>query len=155
MAVKHICVICGNKGRLRDGKKCPLCGLVHSTRRIFSPKELADIISPDEVIVGNPLTDFPGEQEDFFYESREDLKETDSNILRSVLREKNRKLVSIAARIAEQRAAYLKLSRELSKYPETRDIAGYIEKAYHKMRSSWLLIEKTQEMVSRRLTELS
>lgn len=145
MAVKHICMICGNKGKLASGKQCPLCKLQHNTQRMTSFDDMKDRIgdSPNDYIRTDPLS----------FKGCDLFEETEIDVLASTLRDANRRIISVSARVAEQRAAFLRISQNLSKYPETRDIAQFIEKAYSKMRSGWVNIERAQEMVSRRLRE--
>jgi len=145
MAVKHICMICGNKGKLASGKQCPLCKLQHNTQRMTSFDDMKDRIgdSPNDYIRTDPLS----------FKGCDLFEETEIDVLASTLRDANRRIISVSARVAEQRAAFLRISQNLSKHPETRDIAQFIEKAYSKMRSGWVNIERAQEMVSRRLRE--
>ena len=141
--MKHLCFVCGNKGTLQSGKPCPLCRLQRSTRMQSWGDTKKIGYDPSEYITQDPLS----------FKMFEGV--TDPKALGTDLREANQKLITIAARIAEQRVAYLQVSKDLSQYQETRDIAEYIEKAYHKMRSAWLLIEKTQRMVDDRIDALN
>lgn len=125
-----------------------MCRIYQNTTRMTHPKDLLSKIgdNPSDYIVRDPLS-FRGY--DPMFESIED------EIVLKDLKDANRRLTSIAARLAEQRAAYLRVSQKLAKHSETRDIAQFIEKAYSKMRSAWVNVEKTHEMVSRRIREAS
>jgi DNA repair ATPase RecN len=74
--------------------------------------------------------------------------------LSQLLKEVQEKLISIAARNAEQRAEFHSIAGILDKYRDTKDIAQFISDSYHGLRKAWLLIEKTERMVALRIDTL-
>ena len=147
MEGKHICLICNGTGKTSNGE-CPLCKLKWSSTRITRREELQDLIGVAKVVKNDPMK-FAEFDRGWDLESNQQVSNlSEAKDMLEVLKETRERLVSIAARNAEQRAEYHGIAGVLEKYPQTKEIGKFITDAYHKLRRSWLIIEKTEEMLS-------
>lgn len=154
MAGEHICLICNGSGKTKTGD-CPLCRLKWKSNRITDRDDLLNRIDVATVVKDDPLK-FLQFDRGWDLES----KDASANLVEAAdtlttLKEIRERLISIAARNAEQRAEYHRLAGVLEKYKETKDIAKFITEAYQKLRRAWLIIEKTENMLSARIDQLS
>jgi hypothetical protein len=156
MERKHHCFVCNNRGRLRDGSQCPLCSLLFKSNPISSARDWASSLDIEDRVVRDPMRfrefDKPWDQSGAVPYTR--LREAADAAVLKDLRTVQQKLVSIAARNAEQRSEYHMQAKTLEKHSETKDLAAFITSGYQALRRAWLLIEKTEGMVSDRISAL-
>jgi len=148
----HICLICNGKGKDSQGKPCGLCRLKWNSTRItkredlLNKLDLATVVRHDPLAFGEFERGWDLESDQASANLTEIVKPTVP--LNKMLVDMQNKLVSIAARNAEQRAEFHMQAKTLEKYPETKHIAKFITESYQGLRKAWLLIEKTERMVA-------
>lgn len=157
MGANHICLICNGTGKDSQKRPCGLCSLKWKSTRITKREDLANFMEPNSFITHDPCS-FNGYEKGWDLESNQ----AEANLFEAgkekplpiLLKEIQEKLISIAARNAEQRAEFHSIAGVLEKYKETKDIAKFISDSYHGLRKAWLLIEKTERMVAERTENL-